>query len=169
MKKVYIINGAAGVGKDTFVEIAKYYFFINLNEQTYNISSVDKVKTAASILGWDGEKNERGRKFLSDLKDLSSLAYNAPYQYMLEKTLSKTNGIFFLHIREPEEISYFKKYNLNTKTILIKRNNLELFNNHADQNINDYKYDYIINNDGSIENLVELVKNFVWSETNTKI
>ena len=68
MKKVFIINGAAGVGKDTFVEIAKYKIFIKTGLPTYNISSVDNVKTAAKILGWDGEKDARGRKFLSDLK-----------------------------------------------------------------------------------------------------
>ena len=102
-KQVYIINGAAGVGKDTFVEIAKHHFFIKTGLPTYNISSVDNVKAAAKILGWDGQKDEKGRKFLSDLKDLSSWNYEGPYKYMSDEVESKDKGFFFLHIREPME------------------------------------------------------------------
>ena len=32
------------------------------------ISSVDKVKEIARIAGWNGEKDDKGRKLLADLK-----------------------------------------------------------------------------------------------------
>lgn len=165
MKKVFIINGAAGVGKDTFVEIAKYYIFINTSLPTYNISSVDNVKTAAKILGWDGEKDAIGRKFLSDLKDLSTINYQGPYNYMLNQVNSKTKGIFFLHVREPHEIKYFvDNYSEIVKTILIKRDNIETFENHADKNVDNYDYDIIISNKDSIECLAQIVDKFVQKE-----
>ena len=51
-KRIIIINGSGGVGKDTFVEYCSE--FTNVK----NISSVDKVKEAAKILvGWNGEKD----------------------------------------------------------------------------------------------------------------
>jgi hypothetical protein len=161
MKKVFIINGSAGVGKDTFVEIARHYFFIKKHLTTYNISSVDNVKNAAKILGWDGEKNEKGRKFLSDLKDLSTINYQGPYQYMSKEVKSKNKGVFFLHIREPSEISFFKEQYPTAKTLLIKRDGLQKFDNHADNDVNLYPYDEIINNSGTIEDLVETIKLFV--------
>jgi len=44
MKKIIIINGTGGSGKDTFVNYCSEYI------KTVNISSVDKVKEAANIL-----------------------------------------------------------------------------------------------------------------------
>ena len=164
MKKVYIINGAAGVGKDTFVEIAKYFFFLHGALTTFNISSVDKVKEAAILLGWDEIKDEKGRKFLSDLKDISTENYEGPYHYMLNKINSKNEGIFFLHIRENQEIKKFVERNPDTKTIAVIRDNVTTYNNHADKNAYDYDYDIIINNLSSIQDLTILVENFVKEE-----
>ncbi len=166
MKKIFIINGAAGVGKDTFVEIAKYKIFIKTGLPVYNISSVDNVKIAAKILGWDGEKNEWGREFLSILKDISSKYYKGPYRYIKEQIDSKQEGIIFLHIRESNEIEYIcKNYKENElKTILIKRDNIQKFNNHADKNVDNYNYDIVILNKGSIEDLVSIVEEFVEKE-----
>ena len=71
MKTVVIINGAGESGKGTFVKFCRdillpYRIFVN------NISSIDQVKEVAAGLGWDGKKDDEGRKFLSDLKDLST-------------------------------------------------------------------------------------------------
>ncbi len=63
--KLIIINGVARSGKDTFIDIFK-----SLNPNTINISSIDKVKELAREMGWDGTKDDKSRKFLSDLKDL---------------------------------------------------------------------------------------------------
>ena len=51
-KQVFIINGSGGVGKDTFVE------FVSDNFSTMNVSSVDKVKEVARVVGWSGGKSE---------------------------------------------------------------------------------------------------------------
>ena len=73
-----IINGCGGVGKDTFVDYCR--IFANIT----NISSVDKIKEAAKILGWNGGKAEEDRKFLSDLKLLST-GYNNFHMNILSK------------------------------------------------------------------------------------
>lgn len=165
MKKIFIINGAAGVGKDTFVEITRSVLSKTNGLDTYNISSVDNVKIAAKILGWDGKKDEKGRKFLSDLKDLSSSNYEGPYRYLFHETMSINKGFIFLHTREPEEIKYFvENYPAKVKTILITRDLVETFSNHADQNVANYNYDITINNSGTIDDLTQAIKEFVNKE-----
>lgn len=86
------------------------------------------------------------------------------------------NGIIFIHIREPEEIKKLVDYYDNEfdkicdygdfsheiMTLLIKRNHDRIYNNHADLNVNDYLYDYEINNDDTIDELKEKVKNFLF-------
>lgn len=62
--------------KDTFVKMVSRQMDKTSNYMAVmNISSVDKVKEAAKIIGWNGGKEEKDRKFLSDLKELSS-GYN---------------------------------------------------------------------------------------------
>ena len=102
MKEIVVINGSGGVGKDTFVQFCGEYTSI------MNISSVDKVKEAAKVLaGWNGEKDEKSRKFLSDLKELGIEYNDAPFKYisnMAEEFKNSDKQIMFVHIRECEEI-----------------------------------------------------------------
>ena len=72
MVKVIICNGRPGVGKTTFQEMCQIY----AREEWENkirvdiTSTVDFVKDIAKQCGWDGTKDLKNRKFLSDLKDL---------------------------------------------------------------------------------------------------
>ena len=158
-KNIIIINGTGGAGKDTFVS------FCAEVEKVLNISTVDKVKEAAAILvGWNGEKDEVSRKLLVDLKQLS-IAYNdAPTKYicgMAEKFKDSEDNLMFIHIREAEEIEKAKKL-LNAKTLLITNPRVQLItSNNSDGKVNEYKYDYYIQNDGTLEDLKEKAKKFV--------
>ena len=105
-KRIVIINGMGGSGKDTFVE------FCAKHTKIMNISSVDKVKEAAKILvGWNGIKDEKSRKLLVDLKRISIEYNDYPTKYILEenkKFLTNDADILFIHIREISEIQ--KRY-----------------------------------------------------------
>ena len=173
IKQVFIINGSGGVGKDTFVEFVEMiptFEFIGKNENSTvwfknleirNYSSVSKVKEIAKIIGWNGEKTERDRKFLSDLKLLTTEYNDMPLNDMKKYTRSFMNSadinrILFLHIREPEEIAKavneFKEYNV--KTILVRRDSIKhITSNMADENVYNYNYDIVINNDSTLEEL----------------
>lgn len=148
------------VGKDTFVE------FVSAITPTLNISSVDKVKEIAIEIGWDGKsKTEKDRKFLSDLKLLTGEYCDMPFQSMKEQVnkfnKDKKDNVLFLHIREPEEIKRAVK-EFNAKTVLITRNSVEqIMSNMADANVYNYKYDHVIYNNGTIEDLKETAKRFV--------
>lgn len=166
-KQLFIINGSGGVGKDAFVQMVNNHIWDRCIVGNY--SSVTKVKEIAKIIGWDGSKTERDRKFLSDLKLLTTEYNDMPLNdmkifaddFMNSKfSLSK---ILFLHIREPEEIAKavreFKNYN--AKAILVKRDSVKhITSNMADENVYKYDYDIVINNDGTLEDLKEKAKNF---------
>ena len=154
-----IINGCGGVGKDTFVDYCR--IFANVT----NVSSVDKVKEAAKLLGWDGGKTEDDRKFLSDLKLLSTGYNNFPYEYLKENIdkfmQDKSSNVLFMHIREPEEIDRIKK-EFGCITVLVQNINVDnIDSNMADANVHNYEYDYVINNDYDLNRLKEKAIHFI--------
>ena len=160
---IYIVNGAPGSGKTTFEKIVQELYG---EEDVWILSTVDRVKAAAEVLGWDGTKTPENRKFLSDLKDLWTEWRDGPFLYVqdnLEKIkrwyqiwdVSHNMAIVFIDSREPWEIERFAK-ELNAQTILIKRPSGaddERILNHADRDVEQYKYDYVIDNSSDLENL----------------
>ncbi len=151
---VIIINGAGGVGKDTICDILGNHY------ATYVYSSITPIRTAASVLGWGGEKTQKARKFLSDLKDISIAYNNLPFQYMAEKLeeVEEEDALVIFHIREPKEIDKFKWYAIHTgymcKTLLIKSKRAQRdYGNHADDDVELYGYDMIYQNDGRLEDM----------------
>lgn len=159
-KKIIIINGSGGVGKDTFVE------FCNEFTNVKNISSVDKVKEAAKILvGWNGQKDDKSRKLLVDLKALS-IAYNDyPMLYIKEEAekfmQNSEQKMMFVHVREISEIEKVKQM-LNAKTLLITSTRVQkITTNNSDANVEQYEYDDYISNDGTLDELKQKAKQFV--------
>lgn len=166
-KQIFIINGSGGVGKDTFVK----FVTIELNDilkkfhTVINFSSVDKVKEIAREIGWDGKKSEKDRKFLSDLKSLTSEYCDMPFQSIKNKIKefveSDEGQVLFLHIREPKEIKRVVD-EFGAKSILIVRDSVtHITSNVSDKNVFDYHYDFVIENNGTIEDLQGKVKQFV--------
>lgn len=160
-KKIIVINGGAGVGKDTFVDFCREL------KKVVNVSAVDKVKEAANILiDWDEVKNEKYRKLLADLKQLSIDYNDAPTKYMKKKAqefLDSDNELMFLHIRETDEIDKIKK-ELSVKTLLISNPRVKMItSNKSDALVNNYKYDYHIMNTGTLEDLKNSAKSFIES------
>ena len=157
-KKIFIINGSGGVGKDTFVNMVGKYV------PTVNFSSVDKIKEIARLVGWEGGKTDKDRKFLSDLKKLITEYNDMPYKTVVEKIKNfkedVVNEYLFLHIREPEEIKRIDSV-YDVSTILVKRPIEQITSNDADSRVNEYNYDIVINNTGDLTELNDLAKMFV--------
>lgn len=156
-----------GVGKDTFVkfvsdelnDIMKRFHTVS------NFSSVDKVKDIAREIGWNGEKTEKDRKFLSDLKALTNDYCDMPFKSMKNKVNefleNKENTILFLHIREPDEINRVVE-EFRAKTILIVRDSVNhIISKISDKNVFDYNYDFVIKNNGTLDELKNKAKEFV--------
>lgn len=166
--KIIIINGSGGVGKDSFVN-----FCIKHDGMVYSYSTIDCVKKIAlEHCGWDGNKDEKGRKLLSDLKDALSNYNDLPYKDVIDKInllvyecsqfdIETEHLIVFIHCREPKEIDKFKK-RLHARTLLIRRPEEEnKFNNHADSEVFNYDYDYVYNNDRDLDFLKENAEQFI--------
>lgn len=158
-KKIIIINGTGGSGKDTFVSFCSEFV------KVLNVSTVDKVKEAAKILvGWNGEKDDVSRKMLSDLKKISVEYNEAPTKYiksMADKFQLSDEQLMFVHIREVEEIEKAKKL-LNAKTLLITNPRIKIItSNDSDGKINEYNYDYYVLNDGTLEDLKLKAEQFI--------
>lgn len=174
MNRIIIINGKPKSGKDQFVKFYKKYS----NKKVNNISTVDNVKKIAKEMGWNGLKDLKSRKFLSDLKDLW-IKYNDGIFKDICNFIDNENenSITFIHCREPKEIKKFKeKYKENCTTLLIERkenknNNLiekiksffkrNNFGNNSDDNVNNYNYEKIYNNIGDLKMFENNIKNIV--------
>ena len=151
-KAVIVINGAGGVGKDTLCDMASKHF------KVCNISSITPIKEVASSFGWRGEKTDKARKFLADLKALA-VEYNdfptlwAKERY--EEFLSGDGEIMFVHIREPLEIKKFVCVTDGAaKTLLIrggKRMTKSHYGNAADDMVENYDYNYYFVNENGFE------------------
>jgi hypothetical protein len=69
--------------------------------------------------------------------------------------------ILFIHCREPEEIKRLVD-DFKCSTLLITNNNItQVESNHADANVNNYNYDFVIHNDGTLEDLKVEVELFI--------
>lgn len=149
--KVIVINGLPRSGKDTFVNYCK-----NSNAKIYNLSTVTDIKRKAKLIGWDGQKDSRGRRLLSDLKDAMTLYNDSPFQSIVDEVkthINEENSICFIHCREPEEIERFVN-ELNAKTLFIRRAAADnVVSNHADERVYDFDYDFVYANDGTLEQL----------------
>ena len=164
-KNIFIVNGSGGVGKDTFAEL------LDLFVDVEKISSVDFVKEVAKTCGWDGSsKGDKDRKFLSDLKIAMSEYNDLPFRrvracvYKFECLGTFKDHVLLIDIREPEEIERAKK-TFGAKTILIKNDRVApITSNMADANVLNYNYDFVIENNGTLEEFEETIKK--WAEEN---
>ena len=168
MKKVYITSGVGRSGKDTFCEFVGNYI------PTHKYSIVDLPKEAAKVLGWNGGKTEKDRKFLSDIMDLSTEYNDCPFQDVSSVVADFKNNliedeVLFIDMRDPKDIARAVEV-FGAETILVRNPNVaKIESNHADANVENYKYDYIIENDGTLKQLDMAAKTFVrevicWSE-----
>lgn len=163
--KIICVNGYARSGKDTFCD---YAFF--KRGLVYNYSTIDGVKKIAEAIGWDGKKDERGRKFLSDLKDCLTSYNDYPTQSIITDIRNRNSVIdeecydaivYLVHMREPEEIERWKN-DYGARSLLIQRPGVKQdWGNHADDEVMNIEYDYIVRNDGTLKELEANAINFI--------
>lgn len=136
------------------------YVILSLNTlKQKKISSITPVLKIAKAGGWNGDKDDKSRKLLSDLKHLFTNYNDLSFHYLKSQTeefLLSDDKMLFIHMREPEEISKYLKYaadiNLYCKTLLIKRDTMEhkIYSNDADDMVDYYHYDVIYKNNLSL-------------------
>lgn len=165
MKPVIILNGKPRSGKDTFAE------YLNKITRVEKYSIVDKVKEIAAQCGWDGSKEERDRKFLCDVKIMTELYNDMPFRSVVEKVRKfnedDSKEILLIDMREPRDIARAKR-ELGAYAIFIDNDRVpEIKSNVADGTINNFNYDYRIDNNGTLEDLEKEVQKF-WAYFKSK-
>lgn len=157
MSRVVVINGSAGVGKDTFCQLCRKYARVAVT------SIIDPVKGVARSKGWNGEKTEEARAMLCALKDELQEKSDFPYletASVISVCLGNGADIVFVHMREAYDIERAVR-DFRAATLLITRDIDEIKSNHADANVYEYDYEYTIKNRGTIEQFEEQAKWFV--------
>jgi len=163
---VLIINGAPGAGKDTFIEILKE------SNLVYDLSSIDWIKTQATALGWRGEKNAKGRAFLSTIKDACTAYNDMPFKSIIQGLLTAKSynvDLFCTCIREPSEIQKLQDWcdenNQLCCSVWIRNTKAELIastlKNTGDSQYMNYNYHYQIQNNSKIRDFRERVVEFI--------
>ena len=153
MKLAFVINGKGGVGKDTFCDMIASAFCVR------NISSVTPIKELALQAGWSGAKDDKDRKFLSDLKQLLTDYNELPTRYCLSEfkkfMADEKEAVMFIHIREPKEIAKFiEATDGRCRSLLIRRKGIDrVYGNASDDNVENYNYDYVYENDKLLEEM----------------
>lgn len=196
IKKIIIINGSGGVGKDAFakrvieetINLAKRIipvenedycvdpevFYRIDNIITNNISTIDCVKNIAKMFNWNGEKSEKDRKMLSDLKDLMTVYNDYPFKRItaqitdwLRYDKTRPNDMYdhsflFVHCREPKEIDRIKnQFPNDTFTLLVQNPKVaKITGNHADKEVENYNYDFTVVNDSDLRALRKVAIDF---------
>ena len=133
--------------------------------KTKNISSITPIKEIASRCGWSGKKDDKSRKFLADLKRLTVDYNDLPTRWALEEYkafLSSDEQVMFVHIREPEEIEKFVRATDGAAKTLLVRGGVRMrrteYGNAADDEVENYAYDYYFVNDRPLDETEENVK-----------
>ena len=119
-------------------------------------------------------KTEKKRKLWSDGKDLLTQYDDIPFKDITSVVTDFKNNqieteVLLIDIREPEEISRAVE-TFGAETILIRNPDVrKIESNHADRDVENFEYDYIIENDGTLEQLENVAEFFVreiicWSD-----
>lgn len=147
-----VINGMARSGKDTFADMCCHL------GKGYQFSSVEMVKYGCELLGWDGEdKCEASRFALSEIAKIADKTFDHRKKFIREKlNVLEESGLFdyvFIHIREPELIQWAVS-ELHCKTVLVRNPRVpEITSNESDKNVNNFQYDYVVENRGTLAEL----------------
>jgi hypothetical protein len=159
---IVVINGFPQSGKDQFISFCQESV-----QYVHNISTIDSTKKIATLMGWDGTKDNKSRDFLSDLKSLWVRYNNGPLIELAKTYMDIVNNepdsVVFVHCREPEEISkivdWFSKGAV--YTLFLDRAVENLPANKSDTNVELYSYDETLANNGTLEELRDKAYKFI--------
>lgn len=156
--KIIIINGNSGVGKDKFIEL-----FQSLTQHgVINLTTIKPVEDAMESLKIERSRDDKWRGCAAEMKQLTDKYYDISHRYVMRKIKSvhenSFNQYIFVHCREPFNIERLKTQIKNVigykcYTLLIERNLNHIPDNHADMNVQDYSYDYVIQNNSNLKML----------------
>jgi hypothetical protein len=155
------VMGLAGSGKDTVGDILAESLY------AYNkISFAEKLKAVCQDLGWDGNKDDRGRALLQTVGMALRIYDPEAWVKILTKKIDPYKRYVFTDVRFKNEADYIRK---NGGIVLkIVRPSLELSETHkhiSEAGQSEITPDYEVVNDGTIEDLKVKIYVIIYEET----
>ena len=161
----FLVSGKAGVGKTTFSNML-YEIASGIGYSTRVCNFAYTLKAFAKSMGWDGNKDTRGRKFLQELGG-TVRNYNPDtwarftFDRILESDSYPYDIISIDDWRFPNEYEYIIKNEplYHPVTVRILADSLEIlrgtpeYTDISETSLDAFKFDYIIRNDLSLEDL----------------
>lgn len=161
MKNIVLINGKARSGKDTVAKLLKEHFESKGLKASIN-SNAEAVKGIAKYMfDWNGIKDTKGRQLLLDITE-AGYKYD-PYFWEYKNNKSMIEADIYI-VPDWRYKSTFNYFNLQDNVITINVNNDnresigELSNHSSETGLDNFVFDYFIDNNGSLEDLQEQVK-----------
>jgi len=149
--KIVYVNSPARTGKDTFCDMCQEHI------KCKTVSTVDYIKEISRReFDWDGVKDDRGRELLASLRYAAGKYNMGPIVRMghIIKD-SQDLDVLFIMVREFSEMDRMQQmYGGETLSVNRKVSICETEQKFLDEFPDDYKFDHIIQNRGSIEMLV---------------
>ncbi len=178
---IILITGKAGVGKTTLSCILRDYINTNLKLNSHIYSFAMKLKECAKFyFGWDGNKDDKGRELLQNIGRVGRI-YNKDIwvEFLLTRVWAENlippDIVIVDDWRFPNELEYLVKQELyNVVTIRIESPEREILKeSNTYEDISETSlpsvfpgeentmYDYVIHNNGELEELKEKAINIV--------
>lgn len=171
--KVLLISGKAESGKDTFAKLLENELK-SLNKRVLICHYADLVKyIARTFFDWNGEKDDYGRTLLQEI-GTDKVRKEFPNFWVsfivdiLQVFKDKWDYVLIPDTRFPNEIEVPIERSLDVSTIRIKRNNHksnlseEQLNHPSETALDNWNFDYVIQNGCSMEVFKNTVEYFVF-------
>lgn len=160
---IILISGKMGSGKTTSAN----YLARRLGGEVGSFAA--KVKDIAHEIGWDGVKDEKGRKLLQDIGRAGRDYDPDCWAEILFSDHDLGDILVVDDWRFPNEYSVAKRHDKDVITLRIKRKDTlkyaseELNNDSSETSLtdNDFPYDFVIDNNGTMNDLYESLDKFL--------
>lgn len=174
MTQIIIVNGPPRAGKDTFIEILTAMLRAK-NIDVDAFSSIDPVRDMLTGAGFDlSKKTQADRRLLALVGDAVEEHSAWRTQQCIDRITDfafsvrrPSESVMFLHIREPANIATIRQwasatYGVHTcSTVFIENFRAEqVTSNAADAGVKDMGYDYTLENNGTLDDLLHTTRDF---------
>ena len=160
---IILLSGHARAGKDTIADILEKEYGAQV------FAFADSIKDIARKMGWDGKKDERGRKLLQTLGTEVGRAYDK--DVWVNMCIAEMKQMQVLHnftgfpklfvvsdCRFPNEITRVKQEFKEVYTIRISRGTEEHMSHSSETSLDGFTFDSHIDNNGTLEELEKSVE-----------
>ena len=162
MKAIFIVTGLPNSGRDTFVRYIRQSL-VRANSISYVKILEDKMKCISPK-----KPTKRQEEYLKKIKDLliySSIITSAIVDRI--HTIDNDKTIFFIKTNNPEDITIIRRaFPKKVKVVYIDRN---LKWNYINFLPSDFKYDYKVDNIGTLEDFKKNIQHFIMKKVPSRM